>query len=111
MKWKSRTYRRKKSVDINKKIHFEKIERYPFVEVHWLDIVGMTDWQTFDQLKRAQLGRMVSRGWLVSRSKCVTRIFADYGLKDGKEGDEGNIETIGGTTIIPNSVVTKIVKL
>ena len=54
---------------------------------------------------------MVSRGWLVSSAKGVTRIFADYGLKDGKEGDEGNIETIGGTTIIPNSVVTKIVKL
>ena len=40
------------------------------------------DWQSFDQLKRAQLGRMVSRGWLVSRAKGVTRIFADYGLKD-----------------------------
>ena len=108
---KSRRYLKKKTVDVNVKAHKEKIERYPFVEVHWLDIVGMTDWQTFDSLMKSQLGRMVSRGWLVSRAKGVTRIFADYGLKDGKEGDEGFIETIGGTTIIPNSVITKIVKL
>ena len=54
---------------------------------------------------------MVSRGWLVSRGKGVTRIFADYGLKDGRDGDEGQVETIGGTTIIPNSVITKIVRL
>ena len=108
---KSRRYLKKKTVDIIIKAHKEKIERYPFVEVHWLDIVGMTDWQTFDSLMKSQLGRMVSRGWLVSRAKGVTRIFADYGLKDGKDGDDGHIETIGGTTIIPNSVITKIVRL
>ena len=107
----SRRLHRKKTLDLNTKIHKEKIERYPFVEVHWLDIVGETGWQTFDQLMRSGLGRMVSRGWLVSREKGITRIFCDYGLKDGKEGDEGHIETIGGTTIIPNSVITKITKL
>ena len=79
--------------------------------MHWLDIVGETGWQTFDQLMKSGLGRMVSRGWMVSREKGVTRIFADYGLKDGRDGDEGHIETIVGTTIIPNSVITKIVKL
>ena len=102
---------RKKTLDINTKIHKEKIERYPFVEVHWLDIVGETGWQTFDQLMKSGLGRMISRGWLVSRKNGITRIFCDYGLKDGKEGDEGFIETIGGTTVIPNSVITKITKL
>ena len=107
----SKRLHRKKTLDLNTKIHKEKIERYPFVEVHWLDIVGMTDWQTFDSLMKSQLGRMVSRGWLVSRAKGVTRIFADYGLKDGRDGDEGLVETIGGTTIIPNSVITKIVRL
>ena len=37
--------------------------------MHWLDIVGETGWQTFETLKKSQLGRMVSRGWLVSREK------------------------------------------
>jgi hypothetical protein len=108
---KSKRLHRKKTLEINTKFSKEKIERYPFVEVHWLDIVGETGWQTFDQLMKSGLGRMVSRGWLVSREKGITRIFCDYGLKDGKEGDEGHIETIGGTTIIPNSVITKIVEL
>lgn len=108
---KSRRLQRKKTLELNTKFSKEKIERYPFVEVHWLDIVGETGWQTFDQLMKSGLGRMVSRGWMVSREKGVTRIFADYGLKDGRDGDEGHIETIGGSTIIPNSVITKIVKL
>ena len=103
--------RRLKKIQPNPKIHKEKIDKYPFVEVHWLDIVGEAGWQTFDQLMKAGLGRMVSRGWLVSREKGITRIFCDFGLKDGKEGDEGCIETIGGTTIIPNSVITKIIEL
>ena len=54
---------------------------------------------------------MISRGWLYSTDKGVTRIFSDYGLKDKKEGDEGYIETIGGSTIIPNSVITKLIKI
>ncbi len=106
-----RLLKKTKHIDLNIKFPKEKIEHYPFVEVHWLDIVGETGWQTFEQLKKSQLGRMISRGWLVSREKGVTRIFADYGLKDGRDGDDGHIETIGGSTIIPNSVVTKIVKL
>ena len=104
---------RKKSENIqpDKKIHKEKIDKYPFVEVHWLDIVGEAGWQTFDQLHTSQLGRMISRGWLYSTDKGVTRIFSDYGLKDKKEGDEGYIETVGGSTIIPNSVITKLIKI
>ena len=110
---KSRRIVRKKveSIQPNKKIHKEKIQKYAYVEVHWLDIVGDAGWQSFDQLKESQLGRMVSRGWLYSTDKGVTRIFSDYGLKDKKEGDEGYIETVGGTTIIPNSVVTKIIRI
>ena len=103
--------RKVKRIEANIKIEKDKIERYPFVEIQWLDIVGETGWQTFDQLSKAGLGRMVSRGWLYSRNKGITRIFSDYGYKDGKEGDEGSIETIGGSTIIPNSVITKITKL
>ena len=105
-------FRRKvKRIEADIKIEKDKIDRYPFVEIQWLDIVGETGWQTFDQLAKAGLGRMVSLGLLYSRDKGITRIFSDYGYKDGKEGDEGSIETIGGSTIIPNSVITKITKL
>jgi hypothetical protein len=62
---------RKKAENLrpDKKIHKEKIDKYPFVEVHWLDIVGEAGWQTFDQLHTSQLGRMISRGWLYSTDR------------------------------------------
>ena len=35
-----RLFRKKaENIQPDKKIHKEKIEKYPFVEVHWLDIV------------------------------------------------------------------------
>ena len=79
-----RLLKKTKHIDVNIKFPKENISDYPFVEVHWLDIVGETGWQTFEQLKKSQLGRMVSRGWLVSRGKGVTRIFADYGSERWK---------------------------
>lgn len=102
---------KQKKIVINKKLEKTQVEKYPLVEVHWLDIVGEAGWQTIDQVHKNQLGRCVTKGHLLSRSKGVTRIFADYGLKDGAEGDAGHIESVGNTTVIPNSVITKIRKL
>ena len=75
--------------------------------MHWLDIVGEAGWQTFDQLHASQLGRMISRGWLYSTDKGVTRIFSDY----IKSKDQPTFEDIGSTTIIPTSVIVSIKKL
>ena len=105
---KSRRLQRKKAIEVNNKIHKEKIERYPFVEVHWLDIVGETGWQTFDTLMKSGLGRMVSRGWLVSRKKGITRIFCDYGLKDGKEGDDEAGEDARASQVVPKIKKKKV---
>ena len=102
---------KQRKIIINKKLDKTLISKYPLVEVHWLDIVGEAGWQTIDQVQRSQLGRCVTKGHLLSQKNGVTRIFADYGLKDGQDGDAGHMESVGNTTIIPNSVITSIKKL
>ena len=77
------------------------------VEVVWQDIVSDSGWQDLEQLKDSKLATCVTKGHLLSQVKGVTRIFGDYSFSDnGKD-----IESIGNTTIIPNSVIKEIKKL
>ena len=57
---------------------------------------------------KSKLSLCVTKGHLLSRTAGLTRIFGDYSLKNEQTGE---IEEIGITTIIPNSVITKIQKL
>jgi len=54
------------------------------------------------------LGNGVVANNLLSQSKGITRIFGDYSLKDNSKTD---IEEVGNTTIIPNSVIVEIKKI
>jgi len=45
----------------------------------------------------------------LSQAKGMTRIFGDFSVKANSDPEE--IEEIGNTTIIPNSVVVKIKKI
>lgn len=76
------------------------------VEVVWQDIVSESGWQDLDQLKDQKLATCVTKGHLLSQAKGVTRIFGDYSAND-----KGEIEQIGNTTIIPNSVIVSIKKI
>lgn len=76
------------------------------VEVVWQDIVSESGWQDLDQLKEQKLATCVTKGHLLSQAKGVTRIFGDYSAND-----KGEIEQIGNTTIIPNSVIVSIKKI
>jgi hypothetical protein len=95
----------KRKININRKSKDWK-NKYPMVEIHWLDIVSDSSWQSFKQLKELQLPVCVTKGHLFSQAKGVTRVFADYYLNDKKELDE-----IGNTTIIPTSVIKEIKKI
>ena len=96
----------KKKISIPKKVRSE-IEKYPMVSVEWYDIVSDSSWSTFDQLRKAKLATCITKGHLLSQTKGVTRVFGDYSF-----GDDGkSIESIGNTTIIPNSVIKDIKKL
>ena len=95
----------KRKITINKKAKNWK-ERYPLVSVEWHDICSDSSWQSLPAAQAAKLPICVTKGHLLSQAKGVTRIFGDY-----SENDKGEIEEIGNTTIIPNSVIKNIKKL
>ena len=79
----------RKKIVIPKKVKHE-IDKYPMVSVEWFDIATC-----------------ITKGHHLSQTKGVTRIFGDYSYNDSKT----EIETIGNTTLIPNSVIKEIKKL
>ena len=91
---------------VNKKAKTE-IERYPLVEVRWRDVVSDAGWQDVGDVHKAKLPECVTKGHLLSQSKGITRIFGDF--SKGKE--EGSVEELGNTTLIPNSIIISIKKI
>ena len=85
----------------------QEIDKYPMVSVEWYDIVSDSSWLTFDQAKTAKLATCITKGHLLSQAKGVTRLFGAYSFAD----DGKSIDSIGNTTIIPNSVIINIKKL
>ena len=83
------------------------ISKYPYVEIRWADIEGDDGWSSLSSLEKDKLPVAVSKGYLLSQRKGVTRIFRDY-IKS-KEGT--TFEDIGSTVIIPTSVIVSIKKL
>tara|TARA_Y100001937_G_C7013860_1_gene282234 strand:- start:33 stop:329 length:297 start_codon:yes stop_codon:yes gene_type:complete len=96
----------RKKIAIPKKVK-NQIDKYPMVAVEWYDIVSNSSWTSFEDLKKSSLATCITKGHLVSQSKGVTRLFGDYSYAENKV----DIESIGNTTIIPNSVIKQIKKL
>ena len=93
---------KKRKININKKAKDWK-DRYPMVEVTWVDICSDSSWQSLKHLSETELPICVTKGHLYSQSKGVTRIFGDYSLNTS-----GGIDEVGNSTIIPNSVIKDI---
>ena len=96
----------RRKIAVPKKIK-NQIDKFPMVAVEWYDIVSNSSWSTFDEVKKAKLATCITKGHLFSQSKGVTRLFGDYSFADNGI----DIESIGNTTIIPNSVIKDIKKL
>ena len=103
----------KKKIQQSKILNFDfknlgnVIDDYPFVEIEWLDIEGDAGWSSTKDLSKEQLPVCVSKGYLLSQSKGITRIFTDYILNK----DKPTFDTIGNTCIIPTAVIKSIKKL
>ena len=97
----------KKTIPLNVKKLGNDITAYPFVEIKWLDIEGDDGWSTLSSLDKHKLPVAVSKGYLLSQRKGVTRIFTDY----IQTKDKPTFDTIGNTTIIPTSVIVSIKKI
>ena len=96
---------KKKIVKINKKSK-DLNTRFPLVEVTWRDIVSDSSWQSAENLIKSELATCVTKGHLLSQSKGVTRLFGDYVM-----GKDGELDELGNTTIIPNSVIEHVKKI
>ena len=79
--------------------------KYPLVKVMWIDITADSAWKELSDLERESLPVCVSVGYLYKTDKKITRLFADYSIKDGE------IDEVGNTTLIPNSVILDVIKL
>jgi|TARA_R110000787_G_scaffold176900_1_gene288964 hypothetical protein len=102
-----RRIKNKKIIPLNLKSLGNKIEAYPFVEIEWSDIEGDAGWSSTKSLNKTKLPTCVSKGYLLSQQKGVTRIFTDY----IKSKDNPTFEDIGNTTIIPTAVIVSIKKI
>jgi len=102
-----RTAKNKKVIGLDIKSLGNKIESYPFVEIHWMDIEGDAGWSNTKDLNKEKLPVCVSKGYLLSQQKGITRIFSDYIMSK----DNPTFENIGSTTIIPTSVIQSIKKI
>ena len=102
-----RRVKNKKIIPLNLKSLGNQIDAYPFVVIEWADIEGDAGWSDTKSLNKEQLPTCVSRGYLLSQAKGVTRIFTDY----IKTKDKETFEDIGNTTLIPTSVIQSIKKI
>ena len=102
-----RRIKNKKTIPLNLKSLGSDISKYPFVEIEWADIEGDAGWSSTRSLNKSKLPTCVSKGYLLSQKKGVTRIFTDY----IKTKDKPTFDNIGNTTIIPTSVIVSIKRL
>ena len=68
---------------------------------------GDSGWQDTKSLKNSKLPVCVSKGYLLSQAKGITRIFTDF----IETKDKPTFDNIGNTTIIPTSVIVSIKKI
>ena len=60
----------KRKININRKSKDWK-NKYPMVEIQWVDIVSDSSWQSLKQLKEHQLPVCVTKGHLFSQDKGI----------------------------------------
>ena len=93
----------KKKYRFKRKPGMTEADTYANVEVSWIDIVSDASWlesKAFDKIKPAMCK---TTGKVYNRAGGCTRIFADWSLDD-----DGNIDSYGNVTVIPNSVIKEI---
>jgi hypothetical protein len=72
----------------------------------WVDITSDATWKDPVDFDKESLPVCVSTGYLWSKNSNFVKLFADYSLKQN-----GEIDDLGSTTIIPTSVILKIIGL
>jgi hypothetical protein len=79
-----------------------KIEHFPRVRVHWIDILGDTSWADEDEFQEMKCSTCVSEGHLFTKDDTMVMTFASYEIEDGQ------IISFGDRNVYPIGVVKKI---
>ena len=79
-----------------------KIEHFPRVRVHWIDILGDTSWADEDEFQEMKCSTCVSEGHLFHKDDNTITTFASYEI----ENEE--IISYGDRNIYPIGVIKKI---
>ena len=79
---------------------------YPFVMIYWNDIESDSSWRDISDLLKDTLPLCISSGWLISDEKGIYKLASDFNFNE-----DGTVNEVGNTTIIPFSVVKKVIKI
>ena len=79
-----------------------KIDHFPRVRVHWIDILGDTGWANDEEFKEMECSTCVSEGHLFTKDDKIIMTFASYEIEDGE------IISFGDRNIYPIGVIKEI---
>lgn len=78
---------------------------YPKVEVKWIDTVSHSEWLDKEQMLKLVPSNCKNRGYLFSKNKKNTILFASVTFDD-----KGEVDNYGDITVIPTQNVIEIIK-
>ena len=93
----------RKKFRFKRKPGMSEAETYAHVEVTWIDPMSDASWLEIKEFMKMKPATCKTTGRLYKQIKGNTYIFGDWSLD--KEGD---IETVGNVTVIPNVLIKEI---
>jgi len=80
-----------------------KIEQFPRIKLHWIDILGDTGWADDDEFSEMECSTCVSEGFLFHEDETKLMTFSSY------EADkDGDIISFGDRNVYPIGCVKEI---
>lgn len=78
---------------------------YPKVEVRWIDTISHSEWHDKEQMSKLKPSDCKNRGYLFSKNKKTTILFASVTFDD-----KGEVDNYGDITVIPTPNVIEIIE-
>jgi hypothetical protein len=79
-----------------------KIQQFPRIRIHWIDILGDTGWADEDEFQDMECSTCVSEGFLFKKDDQVIITFASYEIENGE------VISFGDRNIYPIGVIKQI---
>ena len=93
----------RKKYRFKRKADMAEADTYAQVEVTWTDPMSDSSWLEIKEFLKMKPAICKTTGRLYTRKNSCTYIFGDW-----SSDKEGNIDTVGNVTVIPNSLIKEI---